>query len=109
MRRSISSLDPGLLLALLFAGVAAWREGIPFTRRAAGLYYTYGYPVLNFYAPFSHYVAAAYGLFFGPVAGVKFALVLRLGLGTVGIYLVGRRQWGPLPAVVSAAVYAWAP
>ena len=129
--------DPGLLAALAFACVstwallsrpslpqmtdaqhhiyrafeimAAWREGILYTRWAPDFYYYYGYPVFNFYAPFSHYLAAAYGLFFGPVAGVKFGLVLSTFLGTLGVYLFARMHWGPLPAAVSAAVYALAP
>ena len=136
-RRWMARFDPGLGAAFVFACVsawpllskpslprltdaqhhiyrayeilAAWREGILYTRWAPDFYYMYGYPVFNFYAPFTHYLAAAYGLFFGPVAGVKFGLVLATFLGTLGVYLFGRVHWGPLPAAVSAAVYAAAP
>ena len=92
-----------------FEIIQAWRQGIFFTTWAPDFYYSYGYPVFNFYAPFTHYLSAAYGMFFGPVAGVKFSMVLSTFLGTIGIYLFGREQWGPLPAAVSAAVYATAP
>ncbi|MEP7358110.1 MAG: 6-pyruvoyl-tetrahydropterin synthase-related protein, partial [Anaerolineales bacterium] len=92
-----------------FEILAAWHQRILYTRWAADFYYGYGYPVFNFYAPFTHYLAAAYGIFFGPVAGVKFGLVLATFLGTLGVYLFGRQQWGPLAGAVSAAVYAAAP
>ena len=129
--------DPGLAVALVFAAgaawpllshaslpsgtdgiqhlyrayeiLAAWREGIFFTRWAPDFYYSYGYPVFNFYAPFTHYLAAAYGWFWGPVAGVKFVMVLSTFVGTAGVYLFGKEHWGALPAAVSAAVYASAP
>src|SRR5260370_10697032 len=119
-------VDPGLVAALAFACVsawpllshpslpletdahhhidrvseilAAWREGILYTRWAPDFYYNYGYPVFNFYAPFAHYLAAAYGSFFGPVAGVKFVMGLSTFVGTFGVYLFGPASWGRLPA-----------
>src|SRR6476661_7252990 len=93
--RRLPRVDLGLLAALAFACVAtwpmlsrsslpiltdahhhiyrtfeiiqAWRQGIFFTSWAPDFYYGYGYPVFNFYAPFTHYLSAAYGFFFGPV------------------------------------------
>jgi len=137
MRGWLAQADPGLLAALAFACLSAWpmlsrsslpiltdahhhiyrtfeilqawRQGILFTRWAPDFYFSYGYPVFNFYAPFTHYLSAAYGWFYGPVAGVKFAMVLSAFIGTIGIYLFGREQWGALPGSVSAAVYATAP
>src|SRR5207247_2282920 len=92
-----------------FEIIQAWHQRILYTRWAADFYYGYGYPVFNFYAPFTHYLAAAYGLFFGPIAGVKFGMVLATFLGTFGIYMFARMQWGPLAGMVTAAVYATAP
>src|SRR5688572_7296889 len=99
----LSRLDWGLAVALLIAVVAAWplltraslptltdahhhvhrtyeilsawRAGIAYLRWAPDFFYGYGYPVFNYYAPLTYYLAAAYGLLFGPVAGVKFVLV----------------------------------
>src|SRR5215470_9746337 len=107
--RWLPRVDLGLLAALAFAFVAnwallsrsslpiltdahhhiyrtfeiiqAWRQGIFFTPWAPDFYFGYGYPVFNFYAPFTHYLSAAYGLFFGPVAGVKFSMVLAAFVG----------------------------
>jgi 6-pyruvoyl-tetrahydropterin synthase related domain len=137
VRQWLSQADLGLLAALAFACVSAWpmlsrsslpiltdahhhiyrtfeiiqawQQGILFTRWAPDFYFSYGYPVFNFYAPFTHYLSAAYGWFFGAVAGVKFSMVLSAFIGTTGVYLFGREHWGALPAAVSAAVYASAP
>ena len=129
--------DPGLAVALVFAAVAAWpllsrpslpsgtdgiqhlyrayeilaawKEGVLYTRWAPDFYYNYGYPVFNYYAPLTYFLAAGYGAFFGLVAGIKFGLVLASFIGTLGVYLFGRDQWGPQAAIVSAAAYAFAP
>ncbi len=89
--------------------LAAWREGILYPRWAPDFYYGYGYPVFDYYSTLSYYLAAAYGWFFGPVAGVKFALVLAAYLGAAGVYVLAREEWGAAPGVVSAAVFAFAP
>jgi hypothetical protein len=89
--------------------LAAWREGILYPRWAPDFYFGYGYPVFDYYSTLSYYLAAAYGWFFGPVAGVKFLFVLATCLGALGVYVFARDEWGPAPAIVSAAVFAFAP
>ena len=89
--------------------VAAWREGILYPRWAPDFYYGYGYPVFDYYSTLSYYLAAAYGWFFGAVAGVKFAFVLTTYLAAVGVYAFARDEWGPAPGLVSAAVFAFTP
>lgn len=130
--------DPGLAVALLLATFAAWpfltrpslptytdaelhvyrtyeimsawRQGVPYLRWAPDLLFSYGYPIFNYYAPLIYYLAAAYGWFFGgPVAGVKFVLVISIYLGAVGMYLFVRDQWGGRAGMVSAAAFALAP
>jgi hypothetical protein len=136
-RDRLRRLDPGLLLALLSAALAAWplltraslptltdahhhvyrtfevlaawREGVLYPRWAPDFYYGFGYPVFNYYAPLSYYLAAAYGLIFGPVAGVKFVFVLSAGLGAAGVYRLARGAWGAPAGVVAAASFALAP
>jgi uncharacterized membrane protein len=138
---STRRIDPGLLVALLLATLAAWplltRSSLPtFTdakctptaptrslrRGAAGvhlrwapdLFYAFGYPVFNYYAPLSLPLGAAYGAIFGgafapAVAGVKFVLVASAYLGAGGMYLFVRGTVGRLAGVVSAAAFCFAP
>jgi hypothetical protein len=137
-----SRLDPGLVVALLLATLAAWplltrsslpvftdaemhayrtyeilaawRAGVSYLRWAPDLFYAFGYPVFNYYAPLSYYLGAAYGAVFGgsvapAVAGVKFVLVASAYLGAAGMYLFVRDRWGGLAGVVSAAAFSFAP
>src|SRR5436189_4301030 len=73
--------------------LAAWKEGLLYTRWAPDFYYGYGYPVLHYYAPLTYLLAAAYGAVYGLVAGIKFGLVLAGFIGVLGVYLFGRDQW----------------
>lgn len=135
-------LDPGLGVALLLATLAAWplltraslptftdaemhvyrtyeilaawQQGVSYLRWAPDLFYAFGYPVFNYYAPLSYYLGAAYGAIFGgafapAVAGVKFVLVASAYLGAAGMYLFVRDRWGGLAGVVSAAAFTFAP
>lgn len=86
-----------------------WQSGVLFPRWAPDFYYGFGYPVFNYYAVLTYYLAGAYGLVFGPVAGIKLVLVLAAYLGPVGVYRFSRDRWGGHAALVSAAVYAFAP
>ncbi len=131
-------IDPGLLVALLLATLAAWpfltRAGLPtftdaeqhvyrvyevmeawkagvvYPRWAPDLFYAYGYPVFHYYAPLTYHLAAAYGfLFGGPMAGLKCVLVSAAYLGAAGMYLFVRDRWGSLAGVVAAASFVLAP
>ena len=133
-----SKIDPGLLVTLLLASlaawpflvraslptftdaemhayrtyeiIAAWAAGVPYLRWAPDLFYGFGYPVFNYYSPLSYYLGAAYGsLAGGAVAGVKFVLVLSAYVGAMGMYLFVRDRWGGLAGVVSAAAFSFAP
>jgi len=92
----------------------AWRAGVSYLRWAPDLFYAFGYPVFNYYAPLSYYLGAAYGAIFSgalapAVAGVKFVLVASAYLGAAGMYLFVRDRWGGLAGVVSAAAFCFAP
>src|SRR5258706_7664413 len=136
LRKLIQNLprDPGLLVAALIATLAAWpllsrasmpvftdaelhvyrtyeiisawRAGGLYLRWAPDLFYGFGYPVFQYYAPLSYYLGAAYGaLFGGAVAGVKFVLVASAYLGAAGVFLFLRGRWGSLAAVVRVAAF----
>ena len=93
-----------------FEILSAWRAGVPYLRWAPDFFYSYGYPIFNYFAPLTYYLAAAYGWFLGgPVAGVKFVLVASIYLGAVGMYWLVRDLWGSVPGVVAAAAYSLAP
>lgn len=133
-----SRIDPGLVVALLTATFAAWplltRPGLPtntdadlhiyrtqqimaawehrvlYPRWAPDFAFGFGYPVFNYYTPLTYHLGAAYGRFFGgPVAGVKFVLVISAYLGAVGMYLFVRDHWNSVAGVVGAAAFALAP
>jgi len=131
--------DPGLLLALALALVAAspflTRPGLPrgtdaelhvfraaelgyslragdlYPRWAPDFYYGYGYPLFNYYAPLTYYLANLFHL--GPgidiVGGVKLVFVLGLAGAAAGVYLFVRDWIGPRPAVLAAALYVLSP
>jgi hypothetical protein len=92
-----------------FELIAAWRQGVPYLRWAPDFFYGFGYPVFNYYAPLTYFLAGAYGALWGPVAGVKFVFVLSAVIGPAGLYLFVRDRWSPAAGVVAAAAFALAP
>src|SRR5687768_14643605 len=107
-------IDPGLLLALLLSLAAAWpflfRASLPretdaelhvfraaelgyslralelYPRWAPDFYYGYGYPIFNYYAPLTYYLANILSLLIpgGAVFGVKVVFVLGFLLAGCG-------------------------
>jgi hypothetical protein len=89
----------------------ALRAGIIFPRWAADYYYGYGYPIFNYYAPLTYYLANLFSLALpgGTVFGIKMAFMagyLCAGLGTFGFV---RRYAGPTGGLIAAACYLFAP
>ncbi len=89
----------------------ALRSGAWYPRWAPDFYFGYGYPIFNYYAPFTYYLANLFDLLpgVGIVEGVKAVFVAGLCLAAIGTYLLGRELWGPLAGVVAAAAYTFAP
>ncbi len=138
-KRPRGRVDPGLLVCLGLAVIAAWpflarpgvpvmtdaemhvyraaeildalRAGVPYTRWAPDFYYAYGYPVFNYYSPLTYYLAAGYALLTGAgaVAGIKFVFVLGYLLAAAGMYLFVRDRWGGVAGVVAAAAFVFSP
>jgi hypothetical protein len=139
LRTRAHRTDWGLWLAVALAFVAAWpflaRPGLPhqtdaelhvyraaelghtlrngalYPRWAPDLYYGYGYPIFNYYAPLTYYLANALDVVPGVdiVSGVKGVFVLGLLAASVGAYLLGRELFGPAPGVVAAAAITFSP
>ena len=87
------------------------RSGALYPRWAPDLYYGYGYPIFNYYAPLTYYLSNAFDLLPGVdiVGGVKAVFVLGLLVASAGAYLLGRELFGPAPGVIAAASFTFAP
>jgi hypothetical protein len=139
VRRWACRLDWGLLLALALALVAAapfltrpgllrqtdaelhvyraaelghtLRAGAFYPRWAPDFYFGYGYPIFNYYAPLTYYLANLFDLLPGVdiVGGVKAVFVLGLVVAAIGAYLLGRELFGPTAGVLAAASFTFAP
>ncbi len=131
--------DLGLLVALALGLMAAWpflaqpglprqtdaelhvfraaqiaqlvRSGVLYSRWAPDLYLGYGYPIFNYYAPLTYYLANLFNLLPGVdvVNGVRAVFVLGLVLAAIGTYKLARRYWGAGPALLAAACFAFSP
>ncbi len=85
--------------------------GAVYPRWAPDFYFGYGYPIFNYYAPFTYYLGSALMILPGVDAVLAVKLVFCLGLlsSGLGTYLLGKRLWGPRPGIVAAAAYLYAP
>ena len=131
--------DPGLLLALTLALMAAMPfltrpdlprgtdaelhvfraaelgnslgAGILYPRWAPDFYYGYGYPIFNYYAPLTYYLASLFHCAPGIdiVGGVKLVFILGLVGAATGTYLFVRDLFGPRASLLSAALYVFSP
>jgi hypothetical protein len=88
-----------------------WQGGVIYPRWAPDLYFGYGYPIFNYYAPLTYHLASLIALLPGVsvVTGVKAVFVLGLIVGGLGTYLLVRDLFGPEAGVVGAAVFLFAP
>ena len=139
MAKRTRRLDWCLLLALVLALVAAGpflaRPGLPretdaelhvyraaelghtlragsvYPRWAPDFYLGYGYPIFNYYAPLTYYLANLFDLLPGVdiVGGVKAVFVLGIFVASLGAYLLGRELFGPAAGVLAAACFTFAP
>jgi hypothetical protein len=87
------------------------RAGAFYPRWAPDLYYGYGYPIFNYYAPLTYYLANLFDLMPGVdiVTGVKAVFVLGLVVASLGVYLLGREFSGSIGGVLAAASFTFAP
>ncbi len=87
------------------------RAGVFYPRWAPDFYFGYGYPIFNYYAPLTYYLANLFDLLPGVeiVGGVKAVFVLGFLVASLGSYLLGRELFGPAAGVLAAASFAFAP
>lgn len=109
-RTVICSDDFGLHLLRAAQLKALLQEGVLYSRWAPAMAMGYGYPLYNFYAPLSYYIAA-----FLSLTGLKNldALYLTFALAFVGAglgaYRLAREHLSPRSALLAAVAYMYAP
>ena len=87
------------------------RAGSLYPRWAPDLYFGYGYPIFDYYAPLTYYLAHLFDLLPGMdvVGGVKAVFVLGLIVASIGTYLLARELFGRVAGVVAAACFTFSP
>jgi hypothetical protein len=84
-------------------------EGVLYPRWAPDFYYGYGYPIFNYYAPFTYALASLFAIPFGIIAGVKGVILLAFFLAAVGMYYFARRHFGSSAGVIASAAFVLSP
>ncbi len=140
LKSNLNHLDNGLLLVIALSVMAAWpfilrgslpretdaelhvfrtaelgyalRAGAIYPRWAADFYYGYGYPIFNYYAPLTYYLANLLSLAIpgGAVFGTKAVFVLSFIIAGFSIYKIATQTSGrSAGGIVAAAGYLFAP
>ncbi len=87
-------------------------QGVTYPRWGANLYLGYGYPIFNYYAPFTYHLGSFLtNLLPGAciVIGTKMVFVLGLMLASVGAYYLGRELFEPAGGLLAAASFTLSP
>lgn len=86
------------------------RGRILYPRWLPNLGFGYGYPVLNYYAPLSYYVAELFHILgAGYIASIKLTYAVGfLGSG-LAMYLFAKEHMGRIPAILAGLVYVYLP
>ncbi|MBP9501803.1 MAG: glycosyltransferase family 39 protein [Candidatus Promineofilum sp.] len=131
--------DPGFLIALLICLLAVWplisRASLPegtdaelhifrlhelsylirggefYPRWAPNFYHGYGYPIFNYYAPLTYYLALPLDLLpaIDATLASKTVLVAGMLLAGLGVYGFVRDNWGRRAGYVATALYVYSP
>ena len=131
--------DPGFLVVLLICWLVVWplisRASLPegtdaelhifrlhelsslirggefYPRWAPDFYHGYGYPIFNYYAPLTYYLALPLEWLpsVDAVAATKVVLVAGMLAAGLGMYGYGRDSWGRRAGFVAAALYVYSP
>ena len=139
MKRIWQGFDLGFLVVLLISLLAVWpllsRASLPegtdaelhifrlhelgtlvrggefYPRWAPNFYHGYGYPIFNYYAPLTYYLALPLELLpqFDATAASKAVLVGGMLLAGLGLYGFVRDNWGRRAGYVAAALYVYSP
>lgn len=89
----------------------ALQSGAGYVRWAPDLWYGYGYPIFNYYSPFTYYLANMFALLPGldVVDGIKAVLILAILLAASGAFWLGRDLFGPGAGLIAATAYIFSP
>lgn len=139
MNRLRRIFDPGFLVVLLICVLAVWplvsRASLPegtdaelhifrlhelsylirggefYPRWAPDFYHGFGYPIFNYYAPLTYYLALPLELLprVDAVLASKAILVVGMLLAGIGIYGFVRDNWGRRAGYAAAALYVYSP
>ncbi len=139
MKRIWRAVDPGFFVVLLICLLAVWpllsraglsegtdaelhifrlhelsqliRGGEFYPRWAPNFYHGYGYPIFNYYAPLTYYLALPLELLpsVDAVLASKAVLVGGMLLAGLGLYGYVRDNWGRRAGYVAAALYVYSP
>lgn len=131
--------DPGFLAVLLICVLAVWpfvsRASLPegtdaelhifrlhelsylvrggefYPRWAPDFYHGFGYPIFNYYAPLTYYLALPLELLprVDAVLATKTILVIGMIMAGLGIYGFTRDTWGRRAGFVAGALYVYSP
>ncbi len=86
------------------------RHGILFPRWAPDMGFGFGFPLFNYYAPLSYYLAEPLRLLgVSHQAAILAAFVLAVFAASIGAYLLGRDLFGARAGFITAVSYAYAP
>jgi uncharacterized membrane protein len=79
-------------------------------RWVADLGYGYGYPIYNFYAPLPYYFGGfLYLMGFDSLTATKTMIVFGFIIGTLSMFILGRRLYGIIGGLTIAVVFTFVP
>lgn len=79
-------------------------------RWSSGLLYGHGYPVFNFYGPFSYFVGATFIMMgFNYLVATKLVFIFYFLISALGIFLLIRNLMGMWPAIIGAIIFSFVP
>lgn len=86
------------------------RNGVLFPRWSPDLGYGYGFPLFNFYAPLSYYLAEVWHLLgLGFIQAINASVACSILLAGIGAYLFVTDVFGEPAGLVAAVAYMYAP
>jgi hypothetical protein len=87
------------------------RDGVLYPRWAPDFYYGYGYPIFNYYAPFTYALSNLFDLIPGVdvAAAMKLVILTAYALGAYGTYFFARRHFGVTAGVIGSAAFVLSP
>lgn len=88
----------------------ALAEGVWYPRWLPDLLYGYGYPLFNFYAPLTYYLALPFRLLgLSHVASLEALTAAAFGVAGLSAYALAREYLDPLGSLVAAVAYVYWP